>query len=103
MIATSPQGPVEPPRAVTVLAAGRPVRAVWENEVGGLTFQVGVGDARQFVKWTPTDGGIDLAAEVARLRWAVRYTTVPLVLGEGADETRVLDRHPWAARTYGGG
>lgn len=87
MIANSPQGPVEPPRPVIALAAGRPVRAVWENEVGGLTFQVGVGDARQFVKWTPADSGIDLAAEVARLRWAVRYITVPLILGEGADET----------------
>lgn len=87
MIATAPQGPVEPPPIVTALAAGRPVRAVWENEVGGLTFQVGVGDARQFVKWTPTGSGIDLGAEAARLCWAVRYTTVPLVLDEGADGT----------------
>ncbi|MER5652549.1 aminoglycoside 3'-phosphotransferase [Streptomyces sp. NPDC002131] len=87
MIATAPQGPVEPPPIVTALAAGRPVRAVWENEVGGLTFQVGVGDARQFVKWTPTGSGIDLGAEAARLCWAVRYTTVPLVLDEGADRT----------------
>ncbi|MEU7062658.1 aminoglycoside 3'-phosphotransferase [Streptomyces sp. NPDC046161] len=86
MIATSPHGPVRPPRIVTELAEGEPVRAVWQNERGGLTFQVGSGEERLFVKWTPVAGGIDLAAEVARLRWAVRFTVVPQVLGEGADE-----------------
>ncbi|MEU1943203.1 aminoglycoside 3'-phosphotransferase [Streptomyces sp. NPDC020125] len=86
VIATSPQGPVQPPRIVAELAAGQPVRAVWKNELGGLTFQVGLGDTRQFVKWTPVGSGIDLAAEVARLRWAARFTVVPRVLGEGADE-----------------
>ena len=84
---TSPQGPVELPRIVTELAAGRPVRAVWKNDVGGLTFQVGLGDARQFVKWTPAGSGVDLSAEVARLRWAVAFTVVPRVLAEGADGT----------------
>ncbi|WP_113701844.1 aminoglycoside 3'-phosphotransferase [Nonomuraea lactucae] len=87
MIATSPQGHVELPRIVTELAAGRPTRAVWKNELGGLTFQFGLGDRRQFVKWTPASSGIDLAAEVARLRWAGRFTVVPRVLDEGADET----------------
>lgn len=85
MIACSPQGPVEPPRVVTELAAGQPVRAVWKNTLGGLTFQVGSGDTRRFVKWTPAGSGVDLAAEVARLGWAARYTVVPRVLGEGAD------------------
>jgi len=87
VIATSPQGPVEIPRIVTELASGRPTRAVWRNERGGLTFQVGSGDTRQFVKWTPVGSGIDLAAEVARLRWAARFTVVPRVLDEGADDT----------------
>ncbi|MFE2147536.1 aminoglycoside 3'-phosphotransferase [Streptomyces sp. NPDC059456] len=86
MIATSPQGPVGAPRAVTELAAGQPVRAVWQNDLGGLTFQVGLGATRRFVKWTPAGSGIDLAAEVARLRWAARFAVVPRVLGEGADE-----------------
>jgi hypothetical protein len=85
MIAMSPQGPVELPRIVTEFAAGRPTRAVWKNELGGLTFQVGVEDARQFVKWTPADSGIDLSAEVARLRWAARFVVVPRVLDAGAD------------------
>ncbi|PBC78466.1 kanamycin kinase [Streptomyces sp. TLI_235] len=67
-------------------ARGRPVRAVWRNGLGGLTFQVGVDGERQFVKWLPagSDGG--LTAEVVRLRWAARYTPVPRVLEEGADE-----------------
>lgn len=87
MIAQPPQGPVEFPPVVTERAAGRPARAVWRNERGGLTFQIGVGDRREFVKWTPAGNGIDLGAEVARLRWAARFTTVPYVLDEGADAT----------------
>jgi aminoglycoside phosphotransferase len=86
MAAMSPQGPVEIPGIVTEFAAGRPARAVWKNELGGLTFQVGVGDARQFVKWTPAGSGVDLSAEVARLHWAARFVVVPRVLDEGADE-----------------
>ncbi|MFE4516972.1 aminoglycoside 3'-phosphotransferase [Kitasatospora sp. NPDC056783] len=86
MIAAAPHGPVEPPPVVTELAAGQPVRAVWRNELGGLTFRIGSGDTRRFVKWTPAGSGIDLAAEVARLRWAATYTVVPRVLGEGSDE-----------------
>ncbi|MEV6805285.1 aminoglycoside 3'-phosphotransferase [Streptomyces sp. NPDC051132] len=86
MIASSPREPVEAPRIVTDLAAGQPVRAVWRNELGGLTFQVGSGETRQFVKWTPVGSGIDLSAEVARLRSAARFTAVPRVIGEGADE-----------------
>ncbi|MFI9602969.1 aminoglycoside 3'-phosphotransferase [Streptomyces sp. NPDC052043] len=63
------------------------MRAVWKNELGGLTFQLGLGDTRRFVKWTPAGSGIDLSAEAARLRWAARFTAVPHVLDEGADET----------------
>ncbi|MEV7471955.1 phosphotransferase [Streptomyces kronopolitis] len=38
------------------------------------------------MKWTAVGSGIELAAEVARLRWASRFTVVPQVLGEGSDE-----------------
>jgi aminoglycoside phosphotransferase len=86
MIVMQPQGPVEFPRMVTEFAAGRPTRAVWKNELGGLTFQVGLDDARQFVKWTPAGSGIDLSAEVARLGWASKFVVVPRVLDAGADE-----------------
>ncbi|WP_199484852.1 aminoglycoside 3'-phosphotransferase [Actinomadura craniellae] len=78
---------VSVPVPVLRAAAGRPVRAVWENEAGGLTFQVGEGPGRWFVKWAPAGGVLELAAEAARLRWARAFTPVPevLELGSGAD------------------
>lgn len=73
-----------PPPAVIALAQGRPIRPVWRNELGGLTFEYG-GHERQFVKWNPTGNGIDLAAEARRLRWAARYSPVPRPVVEGSD------------------
>jgi kanamycin kinase len=90
MVAAPPEGPVEPPPAVTALAAGRPVRAVWRNLLGGLTFRIDAEDAEdapRFVKWAPAGSGLDLAAEAVRLRWAARYTAVPPVLADGMDGT----------------
>lgn len=86
MIATSSEGPIVFPQVVTEIAAGRPIRLVWKNDVGGLTFQVGEGPGRQFVKWTPLGSGIDLSAEVARLRWAAAFTAVPHVFDEGTED-----------------
>jgi aminoglycoside phosphotransferase len=74
------------PAQVAAVAAGRPARQVWQNEVGGRTFEVGTGCDRCFVKWTPAASGIDLAAEAARLSWAVAFITVPRVIGQGADD-----------------
>jgi kanamycin kinase len=75
---------VRVPDAVRELAAGQPIRPVWRNELGGLTFAVG--DDR-YVKWTPAASGIDLDAEAARLRWAIRYLPVPEPLDGGRDST----------------
>jgi len=47
-----------------------------------LTYEI-VG-AGQFVKWS-RDSRLDLAAEAARLRWAVKYVPVPRVLAAGRD------------------
>ncbi len=58
------------------VAAGRVARLVWENEVGGLTYEVGTGSDRCFVKWTPTSSGIELGKEAARLVWAARKPSV---------------------------
>jgi len=58
------------------VAAGRPVRAVWENKLGGITFEVGAHADRCFVKWAPVASGIDLGEEAARLSWAVSFTPV---------------------------
>jgi kanamycin kinase len=86
VIAAAPRGAIEVPRAVSEYVAGRPVRAVWRNELGGVTFRIGE-DTCQFLKWAPPGSGIDFAAEVVRLRWAARYAVVPRVLAEGSDET----------------
>jgi kanamycin kinase len=62
------------------------MRAVWENEVGGITFEVS-GPDRVFIKWTPNGAGLDLDAEAARLSWASPFTLVPRVLETGRDES----------------
>jgi len=74
------------PAPVAAVAAGRPARQVWDNSLGGRTFEVGSDDDRCFVKWTPAASGIDLAGEAARMAWAVTFTPVPRVIGQGADE-----------------
>lgn len=74
------------PAAVQALIAGRRARLSWQNESGGLTFEVSSSDARCFVKWTPPDSGIDLGREALRLGWAGAFSPVPHVLGQGSDE-----------------
>ena len=73
-----------PPAAVRELATGRQVCLTWENE-DALTFEVGNGPDRCFVKWAPAGSPLDLAAEAARMTWALAFTPVPRVLGLGAD------------------
>jgi kanamycin kinase len=71
------------------IAADRPLRAVWENEIGGLTFEVGRSSDRCFVKWFPLARAWDLEAEATRMCWAARYTTVPEVIDAGRDSEGV--------------
>ncbi|MFG1934549.1 phosphotransferase [Mycobacterium sp. NPDC048908] len=78
---TRPSEPVAVPEIVSDIAAGRPVSAVWVNELGGVTYEVD--DGREFVKVYPEPHAHLLAAEVPRLRWARRYTAVPEVLAAG--------------------
>ena len=87
MIASPPGPDVDVPAAVVRLADGRALRAVWRNELGGLTFEVRTGAGRRFVKWAPVGSGLRLEPEVRRLRWAAPFTPVPEVLDHGADET----------------
>ncbi|OHT83056.1 aminoglycoside 3'-phosphotransferase [Mycobacteroides saopaulense] len=77
---TIPTGPGNIPEIVARLASGRPILPVWDNEIGGHTFQIGTGIAREFVKVTAPHPAIDLRAEAEKLTWAGRYTTVPAVL-----------------------
>ena len=85
MLAGPPSSEIEAPAAVKALAAGRPTRAVWQNEMGGLTFEI-TGPEHVFVKWAATASGVDLDAEAIRLSWAQRFTPVPRVLEQGRDE-----------------
>lgn len=75
--------PLGVPVAVRDLARGERLAVVWENELGGRTFEIGDGPGRRFVKWAPAGSGLDLGAEAERLAWAAPYTTVPRVLGRG--------------------
>jgi kanamycin kinase len=86
MVAGPPRSVPVPP-AVVQLAAGQPCRAVWENELGGLTFEIGEPAQRRFVKWAPRSAvGLDLNAEAERLRWAVAFTPVPRLVDQGSDD-----------------
>jgi kanamycin kinase len=77
--------PVEIPAVVREVAPGRTITLVWENEIGGLTFE-GVGEEdRVFVKWAPRGSGLSLRDESDRLRWARPFTPVPAVVDLGED------------------
>ena len=79
--------PTEPvPELVEQVAAGDRVEVVWKNQVGGLTFEVGTGRYRRFVKWAQAAAPLDLAAEAERLQWAQRHTPVPEVLDLRTDD-----------------
>jgi kanamycin kinase len=82
---TIPIDAVPVPDVVARIAAGRTVTPAWANEIGGLTFQIGEGAGRQFVKVAPPHPEVDLHREAAKLRWAAGYLTVPRVLGVGRD------------------
>lgn len=76
-----PSEPVPVPGVVAEIAAGRPVAAVWVNELGGVTFRIDGG--REYVKVAPPRWAHDLVAEARRLTWAGAYARVPRVLGAG--------------------
>jgi kanamycin kinase len=66
------------------IAAGRPWRAVWLNELGGWTYEI-LGAEHVYVKWVPLHLAATLDAEAVRLEWARKYTPVPRVVDEGHD------------------
>ncbi|SDF10221.1 kanamycin kinase [Blastococcus aurantiacus] len=85
MIAGRPAEPVEVPASVAAVVGTAQLTPVWRNQLGGLTWELGDGPQRRFVKWAPAGSGLSLGREVERLRWAARFTPVPVVLGHGAD------------------
>lgn len=85
VLAGPPDDDVAVPRAVRRLAGSRPIRVVWRNLLGGLTFEIGSRRERLFVKWAPAGSGLDLAAEAARMAWAGAFTAVPRPVDQGRD------------------
>lgn len=86
MLAGEPGREVVPPDIVVEITDGRPLRAVWENEVGGLTFEIGGEPDRLFIKWVPSSRAWQLHVEAIRLRWASRHTAVPEIVDVGSDD-----------------
>lgn len=87
-ISGAPGDAVDVPPVVAELAAGRTLRPVWRNELGGLTFEIipdSDRDGRCFVKWVPPGAPLDLIGEASRLEWAARYTPVPQPIDAGAN------------------
>ena len=78
-----PPEPVGLPPVVRTLAGTGPTTAVWQNEAGGVTWQLGSGVRRRFVTWAPAGSGLPIVREAERLRWASRYSPVPEVLDAG--------------------
>ncbi len=74
------------PVPVTAIAAGRDCRLVWHNE-DALTYEVGSGADRCFVKWAPVTSSLDLDDEAERMTWALAYTPVPEILARGSHDT----------------
>ncbi|BBX99108.1 phosphotransferase [Mycobacterium lacus] len=84
-----PSSPLPVPAVVSRFSAGRPVRAVWVNELGAVTYRVGAATSNsEFIKvgkCGATDFAADFADEARRLRWAAPYVAAPPVLGAGLD------------------
>ncbi|WP_022881068.1 aminoglycoside 3'-phosphotransferase [Gryllotalpicola ginsengisoli] len=81
--------PAEPavPQAVLAFAAGAPLRAVWQNEAGGLTYRVDAPEGARFVKWDPRGSSESLRDERERLEWLAGRFPAPRVIAAGVDET----------------
>ena len=75
------------PTGCATLARGARLDAVWENELGGVTFRT---DDGRHIKHGPRNLETSFAGEAQRLEWAARYIVVPRVIEVGADET-----HEW--------
>lgn len=82
-----------PSDVVLTLANGRPVRAVWRNELGMLTWQIGDGDDREFVKDGWYHGEFEPHDDEARMRWLAAYVPVPEVIAVDTNDTAQIWLH----------
>lgn len=81
-----PQVPAdaEPPTVVLERAQGRPVHCVWQNGIGGQTWQLDQdGVPSEYLKVGPAHPEFDPSSEAARLGWAAQWARVPRVVEHG--------------------
>jgi kanamycin kinase len=86
VLAGPPENDINVPDWVMRYAGNRPIEVIWLNELGGHTFRIRGGAKDIFIKWAPTNSGLDLKTEHIKLEWAITYTTVPKVLEFGEDK-----------------
>lgn len=86
MLSGPPESEILIPDSVMQYARKRPIEVVWLNELGGLTFRIRDEVEDIYIKWAPTNSGLDLKTEHAKLTWAIAYTPVPKVLEFGEDK-----------------
>src|SRR3954453_23291088 len=85
LISGRPPDDLAVPVQICRLGDDQSITPVWRNGLGGLTFQIGSGPSRRCAKWAPAGSGLDLSAEVERLRWASQFASVPVVLDHVSD------------------
>lgn len=78
-----PQQEYAVPDEVLDVVGGRPARAVWLNQLGGLTFRISDPAGTEYLKWAPAHPEIDFGLEAAKLAWAGQWLMVPEVLSVG--------------------
>lgn len=71
------------PDVVRALAAGRPIEAVWRNQIGSITFSIGAG--AEYVKYGPRHAEFEPGPEFARLRWVSAFVAAPRPIDHGTD------------------
>ena len=90
MLGQQPPEDVVVPELVLGVAAGRSLKPVWINELGGVTFMAGAGSDCRYLKWSANGLDPDLADEADRMRWVGRYSSVPEVLALHDDANDAL-------------
>lgn len=74
------------PAPVRAVAGTAEIEAVWQNAIGGVTYQLGPVDKLRYAKWSPgnpPDQEADLLTEARRMKWAGQFINVPTVLSCG--------------------
>lgn len=77
-----PTEPIAVPPGLAPVVGGRPTRAVWGNELGGLTWAIG-DPAEAYLKTARPHPEIDLPGEAARSDWAGHWLPTPRTLDRG--------------------